>query len=209
MHAQEPTSDDFKKPSRRSWLRYAAGAVMLLFVLAGCTKDQLDMVKDPKTGGGVLGGTRDQWYQLKFRYNNIEKGQKDGRMGRILYAQQWTNYMEVDGGEEITLKLHPAGDGWSYWQTGEGNWVSLTATGWVYNYSDSTKKIAWKIVDGKLYNLYWSKDNWKDYPLGSQKRVSALVYNPVDGWHYEYAYFAAVEPGAGNVFTNCQLVPLP
>ncbi len=110
--------------------------------------------------------------------------------------------MTLDGRGISRIRLHPAGDGWAYLETTDGNWLSITRSGWLYNNSDSTKRVAWKIVDGKLYNLYWNKDNWKEYPAGARRDLS--------DWDVErYNYYAGVGLDEKYTLTNCELVPAP
>ena len=216
MSQQELKADNYNGLSRRNWIRKAAitatGAVLLLFILAGCTKERWDTIVPGPPGGGV-GGTPDQWYYLQADYvdrhhqtwshpYDIYSTGYLGPTKTILYP----DYVEIGGDYTDKYKLHPAGDGWAYWETTDGHWLSITGSGWLYNNSDSTKKVAWKIVDGKLYNLYWSKENWKDYPAGARRDLS--IYDPVYGTT-EYNYFVGVGLDEKYTLTNCKLIPVP
>ncbi len=205
-NATPDREDVLKRLSARNWLCIAAIVLTSAFVLslAGCTKEQLDMVKNPKPGSG-LGGTRDQLYRLHATFilqvGDIFGNIHVGYLGSIKY-NLYPNYVEIGGDYADKYKLHPAGDGWAYWETTDGNWLSITRSGWLYNNSDSTKRVAWKIVDGKLYNLYWNKDNWKEYPAGARRDLSLL--DP-----FIYNYFAGVGLDEKYTLTNCELRPVP
>lgn len=126
-----------------------------------------------------------------------------GIPGTINYTF-YPNYVEIGGDYGDKYKLHPAGDGWAYLETTDGNWLSVTRSGWLYNNSDSTKRAAWKIVDGKLYNLYWNKDNWKEYPAGARLDVDGFT-----GRMFRWRYFVGVGLNEQYTLTNCELIPVP
>ncbi len=195
---QERNVDSAKKINRRSWLRRAvvrATSIMLLFfVLAGCTKEQRDDVIGKVPGGG-LGSTPDQWYNLKVRYGIGKRGTM-GAVRREGYSLYW-DYMAVDRKDlHAKFKLHPTTDGWAYWETEDGYWLSLKATGWAYR-SYESNRIEWKIVDGKLYNKYWKSD-WQNYPLGAEYRWVSV----------SDAYYAGVGLGDDKVLRDCELEPV-
>jgi hypothetical protein len=203
--------DVLKRLSGRNWLHNAAIVLTSAFVLflAGCTKEQWYMVKNPKPGGG-LGSSPEQWYKLRATYLNQDNPspqkndyQLNGYLGPTKTID-YPNYVEIGGDYPDRYKLQPAGDGWVYLETTEGYWLSITRSGWLYNNSDSTRKVAWKIVDGKLYNLYWNKDNWTEYPAGARMDL-ADFYPPYVEWNY----FASVGLDEKYTLTNCELVPAP
>ena len=116
----------------------------------------------------------EQWYLFQVNYAEQRSNyfQPSGRrlngyVGAI-EGTLYSDYVEISGDCAAKFKLYPAGDGWAYWQTDAGTWLSITRSGWLFSNSDSTRKVAWKIVDGHLYNLYWDKDNWKKYPAGGK-----------------------------------------
>jgi len=201
----DPTNfseDTLKKPGRRNWLRNAAmaatGALVLLLVLNGCTKEQWDHLKNP--GGGV-GGAQDTWYNLKVDYT-IKKGKRAvgylapvGDNGGTPYY----SYMRILDGPATKFRVHPASDGWQYLETDDGLWLTLSYGGFVYR--DSQKSVAWKIVDGKLYSDY---SRWKDYPATSD------LYGGLNGNIFAVeGYYVGVSQGVANELTNCELVPAP
>jgi hypothetical protein len=200
INAQELKADDLKKQSRRSWLRsataMATSAIVLLFVLSGCTKEHWDDVvgKLPDLGGSEPG----VWYNLRVTYKDEDGNTRTGYLGPVGQnaATSFWDYMRVDGGQS-KFKLHQTEDGWAYWEIDDGNWLSLKATGWAYRSLESNR-IEWKIVDGKLYNRYWASD-WQSHPLGAA-RSSFLVSD---------AYYAGVDLGDDKVLTDCELVLAP
>ncbi len=200
----DPTnnSDDMlKKPSRRNWLRNAAmaatGALVLLLVLTGCTKELQDIIKNP---GGGLGGTPDKWYVLKVTYKDRNNVPQEGYMGASSHSSGQTDWDNmVIKGYTSKFKLHPRGDGFDDWEIDDGYWLSMRATGWAYR-SYYAQRIGWKIVDGKLYNNYWDPNKWQNYPAGSQWG---------EGLFTSKGYYVGVDLGADRVLTNCTLVPAP
>jgi hypothetical protein len=204
MSPQELKADNYNGLSRRNWLRKAVsaatGAMLLLFVLAGCTKELQDIIKHP---GGGLGSTPGTWYNLKANYRTEEGATAVGYF-RPVNARGDTWYgseIVMDIGYHLELEVHPAdelGDGWQYWKTRNAQWLSLSSSGFLYREADSTQRKAWKIVDGKLYNNYWNKDKWQDYPVGARYYSFFL---PVPG------YYAGVGFADEYALTNCELVP--
>ena len=197
------SNDILKKPGRRNWLRNAAmaatGALMLLLVLTGCTKEQWDHLKNTPTGGG-LGGTQDTWYRLKVTYkdeNNVAHTAYLGAAGGSYGETDWDNM--VMGGYDRKFKLYPAGDGYDYWEISDGYWLSMRLSGWAYR-SFYGQRIGWKIVDGKLYNSYWYPENWQDHPMGADWR---------EGVFTSKGYYMGVDLGADKVLTNCVLEAAP
>ena len=188
--------NNVKMQGRRNFLRKgisrAATAIMLLLVLNSCTKEHIDDVigKIP-----VLGATPETWYNLKVTYKDENGKLTPGLLGPVgtNASTSFWDYMRVDGAAS-KFKLHPTKDGWAYWEINDGNWLSLKATGWAYR-SLEANRVEWKIVDGKLYNNYWSAD-WQKYPLGAE-RQRILVSD---------AYYAGVGLSSDKVFT-CELVP--
>ncbi|MEJ7740310.1 MAG: hypothetical protein WKF97_23050 [Chitinophagaceae bacterium] len=200
MDSQGIKADNLKSLSRRSWLRKAAitatSAVMLLLVLNSCTKEQWDDVigKVPRRG---VGGNQNTWYNLRVTYKDEDGKTLTRFMGPIAdkASTSFWDYMQI-GGAQSKFKLHPTKDGWAYWEIDDGNWLSLKSTGWAYRSLESNR-IEWKIVDGKLYNSYWSSD-WQRHPLGTERR-RILVPD---------AYYVGVDLSNNNVFT-CELVLAP
>lgn len=183
-----------KTHSRRSTLRKGiftvTSALMFLFVFNSCTKEHLEVIgKLP-----ILGGQQETWYNLKVTYNDESGKSTTGYLGPIgsNASTSFYDYMRVDGARS-KFKLVPTSDGWAYWQVDDSNWLSLKATGWVYR-SLEANRIQWKIINGKLYNNYWSTD-WQNYPLGAL-RQRILVPD---------AYYAGVGLAADKTFT-CELV---
>jgi hypothetical protein len=113
----------------------------------------------------------------------------------------YSDYVEISGDCAAKFKLYPAGDGWAYWQTDAGTWLSITRSGWLFSNSDSTRKVAWKIVDGHLYNLYWDKDNWKKYPAGGKLDFAVWLQK-------DTRYFVGVGLDDKYTLTNCELKPV-
>lgn len=193
LNAGHVTNQNKKNFLRRGIIR-AAGAMMLLFILNSCTKEHIDEIigKIPP-----LGTPAETWYNVKVSYKDESGNSKTGYLGPIgsNASTSFWDYVRVDGGQS-KFKLHPTQDGWAYWEINDGNWLSLKATGWVYR-SLEANRVEWKIVDGKLYNNYWSAD-WQKYPLGAE-RQRILVPD---------AYYAAVGLSANKTFT-CELVAAP
>jgi len=203
----DPTnnSEDIrKKPGRRNWLSNAAmaatGAVVLPSFLTGCHKDVWDKLKGPLPGGG-LGSSPlpNTYYYLKLTYQSkdsdpLHRDPKNGFLGPLLYPNiAFENYIAANTNEPLAFRLHPAGDGWAYWETDDRTWLRLTKTGWAFLSSDENNRVAWKIVDGKLYNLYWNKENWENYPAGARFDPSHNAYVGVGLADY-------------LTLTNCELV---
>ncbi len=190
-----------KRLSRRNWLRNAivaaTGAVMLF--LTGCTKEVLNML--PGHGGGGLGSTPGTWYNLKANYRTLDGATAVGYFRPVGNFPSDPSTIIMDHGWHLEFDVHPAnelGAGWQYWKTRDAKWLSLSYGGYLYRDEDSTKRVAWKIVDGKLYNNYWNKDKWQDYPAGA-KRYRVFFYEP--------GYYVGVGYADEFALTNCELVP--
>src|SRR5215212_6766488 len=110
-------SDDIlKKPIRRNSLRNAAmaatGALVLLLVLTGCTKEQWDHLKNTPSPGGGVGATPDIWYNLKVDYT-IKKGKRAvGYLAPVGYngTTPYYSYMRILDGPSTKFRVHPASD---------------------------------------------------------------------------------------------------
>lgn len=192
--------DTLKKQSRRNGLRSAAikatSAVLLFFVLTGCTKKQLDDVIGKIPGGG-LGSTPNPMYILRVTFDDGKGATKVSYLSYISKdpAIWFYDYMQV-GGSPMKFKLHPGPNGFNYWEMEDGNWFSIKLNGWAYR-STQYYRVGWKIVDGRLYTDYnW----WQDYPLGVEFR-SDLGF--ILG-----AYYVGANLSNNNVFT-CEMVPAP
>jgi hypothetical protein len=202
-------SDPIKKPkdvvarlTRRSWLHNATmaatSAVMLFFVLTGCTKEQWDHLKNTPHPGGGLGSGPSIWYNLKVTYKDNEGKTREGFMGPIGTGGDYFEYMKIGG--KSKFRLHPGENGFEYWEIDDGLWLTLSYWGWAYR-SDSSNRVGWKIVNGKLYSDY---SRWEDYPLGCEWYSSSDYWDSPD---VPPAYYVGVDLGDDKVLTNCELVP--
>jgi len=191
-------SDDIlKKISLRNWLHNApmaaTVAVMLLLFFTGCTKEQF-----PLPGGGV-GSTPDTWYNLRAFYKFDSKvtdtvylaGENDWQGDPQWYFMKLTTYKA--GASKFKLHQADAGNGWQWWEIDDGYWLSLTLSGSAYR-SGSGNKVAWKIIDGKLYTNY---KPWKNYAIGAQ--YYSFLVSP--------AYYVGMNFGDQYELTGCELVP--
>jgi hypothetical protein len=144
--------------------------------------------------GEVFKADPDTWYNLVVHYTDQNGQPADGYLGPVGYnaATSYWDYMQVSG-DASKFKLHPRADGWADWEIDDGNYLSLKLTGWAYRASDSDYRIGWQIVDGKLYNAYWSSD-WNSYPAGCEYNTFLV----------STAYYVGVK--LENAFT-CELVP--
>lgn len=188
------SEDLSKKISRKNLLCkgaiMATSAVLLLTFLTGCKKE------GPAPGGG-LGVEPAKWYVLKVTNIDAKAPTRVGYLAGISTepAFSFHDYMQISA-SGWKFKVVPGPNGFDYWQTDDGNWLSLRYNGWAYR-SFENNRIGWKIVNGKLYNNY---DRWKDYPLGCQYRED-LDLIPA-------AYYVGVNLSNDNVF-NCEIVPAP
>jgi len=199
----------FKILSRRNWYRntaIAATCAVMLF-LTGCTKEVLDMLPK-RSGGGGLGSTPVNRYRFKANYRTQEGATKVGYFAPVETKWWVTDYSEIlmVSNSLLFFNVHSAdelGAGWQYWKTSDGFWLSLSYAGFLYR-SDSTNRVAWKIVNGKLYNNYWKPDNWQDYPAGA-KYYGGFIVNDfiIEGYYVGVGYANEL------TLTNCELVPVP
>ena len=189
------SEDMLKKRSRRNWLSNAAimatGALLLMSILTGCTKEV--------PGGGVGGGS-DSWYNLRAFYQFDPKTTAD----TVYLAQENDWHGDPDWywikvttykSNATKFKLHraDAGNGWQWLETNDGYWLSMTFSGSVY-LSGFGNKVAWKIINGKLYTNYAV---WNDYPLSAQYYTG---FNSP-------AYYVGVNWRGQYLLTGCELVP--
>ena len=208
MSPQELKADNPKSLSRRSWIRKAAitatSAVMLLFVLSGCTKEQWDDVIEKVPGGG-LGSAPSGWYYLKATYKDRNGDTLVGYLGAVSQSAGSTDYDNMRmGSQPYATKFKPeaaeAGDGWQYLETDDGWWLSARLSQWLFR-SAHYNRIAWKIVGGKLYTNYTNSvigTSWNNLPVGSIFDSGPLTTAA------EY-----VGLGMGTPLTNCELVQAP
>src|SRR5215210_5535846 len=143
INLQELKADIHKRLSLRNWLRKAAsaatGAVVLLLVLTGCTKEQWTHLKNtPPPFGGVGGSEPSIWYNLRVTYKDEDGATKTRFMGPIdsSASNPFYAYMQISW-TRSKFKLHPTPYGWAYWEIDDGNWLSLKATGWAYRSFES------------------------------------------------------------------------
>jgi hypothetical protein len=116
---------------------------------------------NPVPAGVAFKADPDKWYYLRITYQDDTGKTVTGRAYKIgpNPSTSFWDYMAVsqydsEGAKFKLHQLHPYKDGWDKWEIDDGNWLSVKATGWIYRSSEYP--LGWKIVDGKLYNTYWS-----------------------------------------------------
>lgn len=101
----------------------------------------------------------DTWYHLKVHFKDRHGKFVDSflyPLGQNPSTSFW-DYMAFnspDGLQPAKFKLHQRPDGWADWEMDDGNYLSIKATGWFYRASHY--RTGCLVVDGMLYNNYWS-----------------------------------------------------
>ncbi|MEO5889703.1 MAG: hypothetical protein ABIQ31_05585 [Ferruginibacter sp.] len=178
----------------------------LVIVLTGAVVLSLTSCsKDVQLPGGSLGSSPTKWsslfpatwYNLRAIYTySADTVYLAGVADSISLDKQWY-YMKLTNSkaEASKFRVHLSDDenGWLWLQMRDGHWLSMTYNGYAYR-SDFDNKVAWKIIDHKLYTNY---NRWKDYPLEAE--YFDLFTSD--------AYYAGVNFGDQYLLTGFQFVP--
>jgi hypothetical protein len=149
---------------------------------------------NPLPAGEAFEADANTRYNLMVNYKTWQDGSPTSGLMYPMAPNAWHPYWDYmtlgssqGGSPAAKFKVEPWGDGtpWQRWTLENGNFLSLKATGWVYE--SSAYPIAWKIVGGYLYNSYW-------------------------GGQVGYSFRSGLEPnayyvGMGLTPFTCELVP--